>query len=39
MVDAWVRRNRRQVVWSQRVGAGGIPHRFKTRRMVVAATR
>jgi hypothetical protein len=39
MVDAWVRRNRRQVVWSRRTGAGGTPRRLRIRRIVDAPTR
>jgi hypothetical protein len=39
VVAAWVRRKRRQVVWSRRTGAGGTWRRVRMRRMVAALTR
>jgi hypothetical protein len=39
IVDAWLARNRRQVVWSHRVGAGGMPSRWRMRRIVEALIR
>jgi hypothetical protein len=36
IVDAWARRNCRQVVSVSRIGAGGIPHRCRMRRIVEA---
>jgi hypothetical protein len=39
MVEAWVRRNRRQVVSVCRDDAGGIRRRLRTLRIVDAPTR
>jgi hypothetical protein len=39
MVAAWVRRNCRQVVWSRRRGAGGMPQRLRILRIVDAPIR
>jgi hypothetical protein len=34
MVEAWVLRNVRQVVWSRRIGAGGVLDALRIRRIV-----
>jgi hypothetical protein len=39
MVEAWVARNRRLVVWSWRAGAGGMPSRLRIRLIVDGLTR
>jgi phosphoribosyl-dephospho-CoA transferase len=39
IVEAWVRRNWRQVVSVSLIGAGGIRNRRRTRRIVDAPTR
>jgi hypothetical protein len=39
IVDAWVCRNRRQLVSVSRIGAGGMRSRLSTRRIDEALTR